>query len=48
MKFYIGSDSGSGIEANTKEEFLRYLDDEIQKAEENNQEYFTITIETEN
>lgn len=44
MKFYIGMEDGSGVVANTKEEFLQYLEDYIIDAEKRQQEYFEIEI----
>lgn len=48
MKFYIGQNNASGIEAKNWEEFIDYLHDEMLKSQENGDEYFTVTIENEN
>lgn len=47
MKFYIGSEDGSGIEYDNIGEFFGNLCGEIMKAQSRKQEYFTITIEDE-
>lgn len=46
MKFYIGSVNGSGIEANTFEEFIEYLKDIVEIAEKQGEESFDINVET--
>ncbi len=43
--YYIGG-TGSGIRAETKEEFLRYIAEEIDRAEMGGASYFDVEIET--
>ena len=45
MKFYIGSTNGSGIKANTFEEFVEYLRDMVETAEKQGEEWFEVNIE---
>ena len=46
MKYYIGSTNGSGIEANTFEDFIEYLRDMAMTAEEQGEDWFEINVET--
>lgn len=46
MKFYIGSVNGSGIEANTFDDFVEYLRDMVETAEKQGEENFDINVET--
>ena len=46
MKYYIGSINGSGIEANTFEDFIEYLRDMAMIAEEQGKDWFEINVET--
>lgn len=46
MKYYIGSTNGSGIEANTFEDFIEYLRDMAKIAEEQGEDWFEIKVET--
>ena len=47
--FYIGSYSGSGIVCETKEDFLQYLSEEIDRIDEEGEfEHFDITMEPNN
>ena len=46
MKYYIGSINGSGIEANTFENFIEYLRDMATTAEEHGEDWFEINVET--
>ena len=43
--FYIGENDGSGIQAKSKEEFFKYLEEKIQEAEKAVKTTFYITIE---
>lgn len=45
MKYYIGSTNGSGIEAETFDDFVQYLEDMAQYAEEQGDEYFEVNVE---
>lgn len=45
MKFYIGSTNGSGIKTNTFEDFVEYLRDMAETAEEQGEEWFEINVE---
>lgn len=45
MKYYIGSTNGSGIEAESFEDFVEYLKDMSEKAEAQGDEYFDVYIE---
>lgn len=45
MKFYIGSPNGSGIEANSFEDFVEYLRDMANTAEKQKEEYFEVNVE---
>ena len=45
MKFYIGSDSGSGQEFNNKEDFLRELSLMIDDCEANCGSQFDVTVD---
>ena len=47
MKFTITSESSTGLIFNTKEEFLKYIEDLIDEAEKNDVEYFDIEIDME-
>ena len=46
MKYYIGSINGSGIEANTFEDFIEYLKDMAITAEEQGEDWFEVNVET--
>lgn len=46
MKYYIGSTNGSGIEANTFEDFIEHLRDMAKIAEEQGEDWFDINVET--
>ena len=46
MKYYIGSINGSGIEANTFEDFIEYLRDMAITAEEQGEDWFEVNVET--
>lgn len=46
MKFYIGSTNGSGIEANTFEDFIKYLRNMAEIAEKQKEEWFEVNVET--
>ena len=46
MKYYIGSTNGSGIEANTFEDFIEYLRDMAKTAEEQGEDWFEVNVET--
>lgn len=45
MKYFIGSPNGSGIEAETFEDFVEYLRDMTTMAEEQGDEWFDVTVE---
>ena len=45
MKFYIGSDTGSGQEFNNKEDFLKELSLMIDDCEENGGTQFDVTVD---
>lgn len=45
MKYYIGSINGSGIEANTFEDFVAYLKDMSEVAEKQGDEWFEVNVE---
>ena len=45
MKYYIGSTNGSGIEANTFEDFVAYLKDMVDKAQNQGDEWFDVNVE---
>ena len=45
MKYYIGSTNGSGIEANTFEDFIEYLRDMAKTAEEQGEDWFDVNVE---
>lgn len=45
MKYYIGSINGTGIEANTFEDFVAYLKDMAETAKKQGDQYFEINIE---
>ena len=45
MKYYLGSDIGSGIETNNKLDFMAYVEDAIDKAEKEGREVFELTIQ---
>lgn len=45
MKYYIGSTNGSGIEAETFEDFVEYLRDMAITAEEQGDEWFEVNVE---
>lgn len=45
MKYYIGSTNGSGIEANTWEDFMVYLKDMANIAEEQGDDWFEVNVE---
>lgn len=45
MKYYIGSTNGSGIEANSFEDFVAYLKDMADTAEKQGDEYFEVNVE---
>lgn len=45
MKFYIGSEDGSGLEYDTLDEFLECLTEKAAEARDSGKKYFTITIE---
>ena len=45
MKYYIGSINGSGIEANTFEDFIEYLKDMAITAEEQGEDWFEVNVE---
>ena len=45
MKYYIGSANGSGIEAETFNEFLNYIAEMATMAEEQGDEWFEVTVE---
>ena len=46
MKYYIGSVNGSGIEANTFDDFVEYLRDMSEIAKKQGEEWFEINVET--
>lgn len=45
MKFYIGSDNGSGQEFNNKEDFLKELSLQIDDCEANGGARFDVTVD---
>lgn len=45
MKYYIGSCNGSGIEAETFEDFVAYLRDMAETAEKQGDEWFEVNVE---
>ena len=45
MKYYIGSINGSGIEAETFEDFVEYLRDMARAAEEQGDGWFEVNVE---
>lgn len=45
MKYYIGSANGSGIEAETFNEFLNYIAHMATMAEEQGDEWFEVNVE---
>ena len=47
MKFYIGSETSSGLEFDTKEEFLERLSSLIDTAEKRGIDCFDITLDPE-
>lgn len=47
IKFYIGEENASGMEFNSKEEFLNALSESIDEAAVRGQKWFTVTIENE-
>jgi len=45
MKYYIGSSNGSGIKAESWEEFTSYLKDMAEQAEKQGDEFFDVNVE---
>lgn len=45
MKYFIGSPNGSGIEAETFEDFVEYLRDMAMTAEKQGDEWFDVNVE---
>ena len=45
MDYYIGSLNGSGLKTDSKEQFCGYLNEMIERAEEQKEEHFDIFVE---
>ena len=45
LSFCLGEEDGTAIFCETREEFLQYINEKIDEAEERGQEHFDMTIE---
>lgn len=45
LSFCIGEEDGTAIFTDSREEFLQYINEKIDEAEERGQEHFDMTIE---
>lgn len=45
LSFCLGEEDGTAIFCKTREEFLQYIDEKIDEAEERGQEHFDMTID---